>query len=309
MPGNTFAGLAVMMCLEPPCRWDAEARALTEPEGTPPMVHRPLRPLAPSADATALYDRWLEWLDERLRDPGTDRNDLCREVLRGLFFPALPPDVDPETLPLSARLTLAGLDPRNVTLEPEYYHEIDEERYYQRKPLIWMWQMFDRSPVGGNVHLGVRFRRLLAPHVFARVGKNFKCFHFVEISFGYNLEVGDDVVIHRNVLLDDRGGIRLGNHVSISDYASVFSHTHSIDDMEDVTNARTVLEDDVRVTYGAMILAGVHVGLQGMVGARAVATRDVRPYHVNVGVPAKSVAVKSFAPQEHQRKTGAEEAG
>ncbi|HKK09103.1 MAG TPA: acyltransferase [Gemmatimonadota bacterium] len=271
------------------------------------MVQRPLRDLTPSAAATGLYDRWLEALDERLRDPATDRNELCREVLRGIYFPGLPEDVDEETLPLATRVALAHMDPRNVTLEPEYYDEIDEERYYPRKPLLWLWQMFDRSPLGGDVHLGVRLRRLLAPHVFASVGRNFKCFHFVEVSFGYNLEVGDDVVVHRNVLLDDRGGIELGDHVSISDYASVFSHTHSIDDIVDVTNARTVLGDHVRVTYGATVLAGVHVGVQGMVGARAVATRDVRAYHVNVGVPAKSVAVKSFAPGEHQRKTSVEE--
>ncbi|MEE8486593.1 MAG: antibiotic acetyltransferase, partial [Gemmatimonadota bacterium] len=52
--------------------------------------------------------------------------------------------------------------------------------------------------------------------------------------------------------------------------------------------------------YGAVVLAGVHVGVQGMVGARAVATRDVRPYHVNVGIPAKSVRVKSIAPPSAQ---------
>jgi acetyltransferase-like isoleucine patch superfamily enzyme len=67
------------------------------------------------------------------------------------------------------------------------------------------------------VALPVRFRRALAPHVFARCGRNFKCFHNVEFSFGYNMEVGDDVVVHRNVLLDDRGVIRLGDRVSISD--------------------------------------------------------------------------------------------
>ena len=87
-------------------------------------------------------------------------------------------------------------------------------------------------------------------------------------------------------------------YVSISDYAAVFSHTHSIDDIQDIHNIPTVLEDGVRVTYGAVILAGVRVGVQGMVGARAVATRDVRPYHVNVGIPAKSVRVKSSAPRD-----------
>jgi len=50
------------------------------------------------------------------------------------------------------------------------------------------------------------------------------------------------------------------------------------------------------VTYHATVLAGVHVGANGMVGAMAVATKDVRPYHVNVGIPAKSVRVKPNAP-------------
>jgi acetyltransferase-like isoleucine patch superfamily enzyme len=118
----------------------------------------------------------------------------------------------------------------------------------------------------------------------------------VEFSFGYNMEVGDNVVIHRHVLLDDRGGIVLGDGVSVSDYANVYSHTHSIVEQKDVTNAVTVLDAGVRVTYHATILAGVHVHEQGMVGAMAVATKDVRPYHVNVGIPAKSITVKPNAP-------------
>ncbi len=169
---------------------------------------------------------------------------------------------------------------------------MDPVRFARVKPLLWLWYSFDRSPLGGqNVHLGVRLRRLLAPHIFARCGRNFKCFQFTEFSFGYNLEVGDDVVVHRHVLLDDRGGLTLGDRVSVSDYANIYSHTHSIVDQKDVTNARTVLEDDVRITYHATVLAGVRVGRHGMVGASAVATKDVRPYHVNVGIPAKSIRV------------------
>jgi acetyltransferase-like isoleucine patch superfamily enzyme len=52
------------------------------------------------------------------------------------------------------------------------------------------------------------------------------------------------------------------------------------------------------VTDHATVLAGVHVGEQGMVGAVAVATKDVRPYHVYVGIPAKSVRVKPSAPEQ-----------
>ena len=260
------------------------------------MVLLPLRQVEPAATATELYARWLDEIGEAL-DRGDDRWEICRRILTGLFHPELA-EADPERLPLTTRVALAHLDARNVTLEPEYYAEVDVERFQERKPLIWLWQMFDRSPVGGDVHLGVRLRRILAPHIFKRVGRNFKCFHFVEFSFGYNLEVGDDVVVHRNVLLDDRGGLVLGNRVSISDYANVYSHTHSIVDQADVTTMPTIIGDNVRITYHATILAGTNVGENSMVGALAVATRDVRPWHVNVGIPAKSVRVKPNAPPE-----------
>ncbi|HEX7023983.1 MAG TPA: acyltransferase, partial [Gemmatimonadales bacterium] len=183
--------------------------------------------------------------------------------------------------------------------EPEYYAEVDQERFARVKPLLWLWYGFDRSVLGGqNVHVGVRFRRMLAQHIFERCGKNFKCFQHVEFSFGYNMEVGDDVVIHRHVLLDDRGGITMGNRVSVSDYANIYSHTHSIVDQQDVTDLRTVLEDDVRITYHATVLAGVRVARNGMVGANALATKDVKPFNVNVGIPAKSIRVKPNAPPE-----------
>jgi acetyltransferase-like isoleucine patch superfamily enzyme len=261
----------------------------------------PLRPL-PSRPAESLMKDWLGTLGERLADASTDRAALCRDTLAGLWYPQYASQLDTAledaTLPQATRLALAMLDPRNVTLEPEYYGDCDQEKFQRVKPLLWLWYSFDRSPLGGqNVELGVQLRRLLAPHIFRRCGANFKCFQHVEFSFGYNMDVGDDVVVHRHVLLDDRGGITLGNRVSISDYANIYSHTHSIEEQKDVTNARTVLADGVRVTYHATVLAGVHVGEQGMVGAVAVATKDVRPYHVYVGIPAKSVRVKANAPE------------
>jgi acetyltransferase-like isoleucine patch superfamily enzyme len=266
------------------------------------MVLLPLRQVRLPKATEKFYDGWLADLEAQLAEPGADWHRLTRDLLFQIYYPGVQDYdellQDPRT-PDASRVALLSLDPWNITLEPEYYAEVDAKRYARVKPLLWLWQSFDRSLLGGgNVHLGVRFRRILAPHIFARVGKNFKCFQNVEFSFGYNLEVGDDVVVHRNVLLDDRGGITLGNRVSISDYANIYSHTHSIVDQKDVTNARTVLEDDVRITYHATVLAGVQVGRHAMVGANAVATKDVRPYHVNVGIPAKSIRVKPNAPPE-----------
>ncbi len=266
------------------------------------MVHLPLRTVAlPEATGRA-YDLWLDETTGRLGDAGADWYCIARDILYDLYYPGFGDYeqrlADPATPP-AARAALLALDPHNITLEPEYYADVDPARFARVKPLLWLWYSFDRTPLGGqNVDVAVRFRRLLAGHVFARCGRNFKCFQSTEFSYGYNLEVGDDVVVHRHVLLDDRGGISLGNRVSISDYANIYSHTHSIVEQKDVTNAKTILEDDVRITYHATVLAGVQVGRNGMVGAVAVATKDVRPYHVNVGIPAKSIRVKPSAPPE-----------
>jgi galactoside O-acetyltransferase len=147
--------------------------------------------------------------------------------------------------------------------------------------------MFDKSPAGENIHLGVKLRRILAKHVFRTCGANFKCFHHVKFSFGYNMEVGDGVVIHRHVLLDDRGGIKLGNKTSVADFANIYSHTHDLADQRDVYSPATVLGDGVRITYHATVLAGVHVADDGMIGALALATKDVDSGIVAVGIPAK----------------------
>lgn len=269
------------------------------------MTFLPLRSL-PAFGSASLADAWLEHIADRLTSPSggvaADRALLCRETLAELCYPEYAANwetaVADETLPVGTRLALSALDPRNITLEPEFYADCDDALFQPVKPLLWLWYSFDRTPLGGqNVALGVQLRRLLAQRIFKRCGENFKAFQFVEFSYGYNMDVGDNVVIHRHVLLDDRGGIRLADNVSVSDYANIYSHTHSIVDQRDVTNVLTELEAGARVTYHATVLAGVHVGEQGMVGAHAVATKDVRPYHVHVGIPAKSVRVKPNAPE------------
>jgi acetyltransferase-like isoleucine patch superfamily enzyme len=250
------------------------------------MAFLPLRSVPLPSTTAEAYDQWLDEIARQLDASNCDRYELCRKILTDIYYPGTD-ERTPSKLSKARRLAFMQMDPSNVTLEPEYYAEIDAERYARVKPLLWLWEMFDKSPLGENVHLGVAFRRVLARHVFRRCGRNFKCFQFVKFSFGYNMEVGDDVVVHRHVLLDDRGGIVLGNRVSVADYANIYSHTHDLADQRDVTSPATVLGDGVRVTYHATVLAGVHLEPDSMIGALAVATRPVASGEVALGIPAQ----------------------
>ncbi len=119
------------------------------------------RPLTPSPAAEKNFLSWIEQLDGEFQDKDSDhRSDVVRDTLHQIY---LGRDItaDPAASPAEAAL-VHTFDPRNATLEPEYYGDADAAKYAERKPLIWFWMMFDRSPLGLNHWLGFRMRAMLA---------------------------------------------------------------------------------------------------------------------------------------------------
>ena len=145
------------------------------------MPFLPLRSVGIPSETSAVYSEWLAWLSEELDSEQCDRNELCRRILTNIYFPHLSDAQHRNDATHFLPVALAQMNPENVTLEPEYYQDIDLERYTPRKPLLWLWEMFDRSYLGENVELGIRFRRILAGHVFGRCGANFKAFPHVRL--------------------------------------------------------------------------------------------------------------------------------
>ena len=253
------------------------------------------RNLGPTPEAQTTFLEWIERLDSEFKNHDPDhRSDTVRDALHQLYLGKeyAAPEGD-----LAQRALVHSFDPRNATLEPEYYGDADATKYGERKPLIWFWMMYDRSPVGLNHWLGFRMRAMLARHVFKHCGNNVKIFHGVEITFGYNLTVEDNCTIHKYVLLDDRGELIIHAGSSISDYANVYTHAHDLNDGMIISNHKTELGPRARVTYHATVLSGVRVAEHGLVGSMGVASKDVAPFHVVGGVPAKTIKVKTIAPE------------
>src|SRR5207302_2061424 len=174
------------------------------------------RPLKPQPAAEKAFHAWIDELDREFANRDVNHRSLVvRDALHRIYLGRPYADAA-ATDPLAYQALLANFDPRNATLEPEYYGDADAEKYAERKPLIWFWMMFDRSPAGLNHWLGFRMRRMLAGHVFKHCGKH------VQIAMG-------------------------------------------------------------------------------------VATKDIEPFHIKGGVPAKTLKIKTIAP-EHIRKA-AEKSG
>ena len=245
------------------------------------------------AEAEEGVTAFIERVDERLSGE-EDTCEVVRDTLVDLFG-----DRDAyerwqagdEVTP-AERVRLQGYDPCNATLESEYYAEKDEEAFTRSKHLQWLWRQFDATPMADNIAFALRFRGMLANHLFAEAGDDLRLFKGITFTYGHNIEMGDNVVVHDDVHLDDRGRLTIGDRVSISDAAHVFSHDHDIVDQTAIENYHTVIDDDARVTYDTMVRAGMRIGRNSVVGAKSVVQGDVPDHHIAVGAPAKSVKVK-----------------
>jgi maltose O-acetyltransferase len=250
--------------------------------------HVSLPPAAAEGVAAFVND-----VDERLASD-EDTCDVVQDVLIDLFGDREAYERWQAGEPVSSaeRVRLQGYDPCNATLESEYYAEKDEDRFTRSKYLQWLWRQFDATPMADNVEFALRFRRMLASHLFDDCGDNCRFFKGISFTYGHNISVGDNTVIHDDVHLDDRGKLTIGNRVSISDSAHIYSHDHDLVDQTHVDNFHTIVDDDARVTYDSMVTAGSRVGKNAIVGAKAIVRGDVPDHHIAVGSPAKSVKIK-----------------
>lgn len=118
------------------------------------------------------------------------------------------------------------------------------------------------------------------------------CSVFLHCSFDCSggLEMGTNSVINPRCRLDTRGGIIIGNNVSISQEVVILTADHDRTSAGFIgRNREVIIGDLVWIGTRAMILPGVRIGKGAMIAAGAVVTKDVEPFTVVAGVPARAV--------------------
>lgn len=105
-----------------------------------------------------------------------------------------------------------------------------------------------------------------------------------------NILIGADTIIGEGTVLDGREKLTIGNHVDIASDVMIYNSEHDINSEGfSPHNAPVAIEDYVFVGPRAIILPGVTVGKGAVVGAGAVVTKDVPPFAIVGGVPAKII--------------------
>jgi len=130
---------------------------------------------------------------------------------------------------------------------------------------------------------------------FRRCGRDVYIGDHVWFRAPSGISIGNDVRIHPMAFLDGVGGIEIGSHVGIASGVQIYSQNHTYKDRhqlyyhQPVRVARVIIEDDVWVGCGSLIMAGVTIRQGTVVAAGSVVTKDTESYSVVAGVPAKKI--------------------
>ena len=104
------------------------------------------------------------------------------------------------------------------------------------------------------------------------------------------IQIGSDTIIGQQSFLDGRGQLKIGNHVDIASQVLIYTNQHNIHSSNFGNQYGPVIIDDyVFIGPRAIILPNVHIHKGAIVGAGAVVTKDIPPFQIWAGIPAKKI--------------------
>lgn len=158
----------------------------------------------------------------------------------------------------------------------------------------------------------IRAPRMIVGGRFIHVGTGFDAFPGLRIEaferhlnkrFTPRITIGDRVSINYDCHIGCVNEISIGNDVLLASRVYISDHSHGSPDYNDIevppsarevfSKGPVVIEDGVWIGEGVCVLPGVRVGRHAIVGANSVVTRDVPPYTIVGGAPARVIRTLS----------------
>lgn len=171
-------------------------------------------------------------------------------------------------------------------LAGERYNCLDPELEAERQKVKRLLRFYNRTESPAE-------RLIILGQLLGRLGQN----SFIEppfyCSYGQNTYIGDHVYLNYACTILDNNEVRIGSHVMFGPSVQIYTASHDL--QAEARNqgwevARPiVVEDNVWVGGGAILLPGITVGRSAVVGAGAVVTRDVPANTVVAGNPARVI--------------------
>lgn len=164
----------------------------------------------------------------------------------------------------------------------------------------------DRINLGLNVFIDDRVLiHQRSDSAAVEIGARVKLHEDTHILVGQegSVQIGADTRIHRGCQIESyKAPIRIGRCVGISPRCAFQSFDHGfapslpISEQPLTTKGPIIIEDEVWLGYGVIVLSGVRIGKGAVIGAGSVVTHDIPDGAVAVGVPARVIKMRSDRP-------------
>jgi len=147
--------------------------------------------------------------------------------------------------------------------------------------------------------LGIALRAWLARRVFAECGPGLDLGPRVYIGNGVKIHVGNRSAINAWSRIEAVDDIYIGDHVNIGPQVIIYTSDHNVErrdvliQQQGVSLAPVRIGTDVYIGARAVIRMGVTIHDGAVVGTCAMVTRDVAPYTIVAGVPARPIGTRT----------------
>ena len=135
-----------------------------------------------------------------------------------------------------------------------------------------------------------RLRMILLKMEGAKISPNVSIFASVDVRYPNGLVIGEGCAIGPKVLLDARKGLVIHKNVTIAYDAIIWTVHHDMNSIDFHTIGGGVeIEDYAWICSRSIILPNVHIGKGAVVASGAIVTKDVEPFSIVAGIPAKVI--------------------
>lgn len=138
-----------------------------------------------------------------------------------------------------------------------------------------------------------------------------RIFDFSFIDGGTSVKIGKYTTITWYVLIEGGGTVSIGDRVFVGPGSKILNSTyklngyyvveHMAEGVQEIDYKDIVIEDDAYIGANCTIMPGIHIGKGAVIGANSLVTKDVEPWGIYVGTPAKKIGVREKPTEERQK--------
>lgn len=132
---------------------------------------------------------------------------------------------------------------------------------------------------------------------------------YAGIAYNPKIIIGEGTWVGKNCSIAAIDKVEIGKHVLFAGHVHITDHSHGYEDIERpispqplISKGPVIVEDDCWLGFSCEILSGVHIGRHSIVAARAVVTKDVPPYSIVAGNPARIVKQYNFETKKWEKR-------